>query len=171
MFTSFLLAILIAPQHGHVRSHTRHSTRAQKPVDEEPGIRAGYADVAKAFETKNWSLFRSRVSPNFKQELPNHQVLTLKQTIAGLRSQFAPLSDVKAVMNVQAIRVTGSTAEGDARFSADGKMKDKAGVHKVHMEGSETDSLKKIGGRWVASYVKIHDQSVTVDGHVVSHMP
>jgi hypothetical protein len=171
MFTTFLAVLVMSPQHTRGHGHARHKAHVQKPVDEEPGIRAGYADVQKAFETKNWALFRSRVTSNFQEELPNHQVLNLKAAMASLRHNIDPLTETKARFNIQDTKITGSTATVLARFSADGKMKDKKGTHKVHSEGSETDSLKKVGGRWVAYYAKIHDQSTSVDGHVVSHMP
>jgi hypothetical protein len=171
MFTPFLAALVMAPQHSRGHGHMRHSAKAQKPFNEEPGIRAGYADVTRAFETKNWSLFRSRLAPNFQQELPNHHVLSAKQTMSGIRQQFGPLSEIKAKFDVQQIKVNGSTAVCEARIVTTAKMKDKKGGHTVRMEGSETDSLKKIGGRWVAYFVKVHDQSESVDGHVVMHMP
>ncbi len=161
----------MAPQHARGHAHARHSGKVQKPVDEEPAIRAGFADVSRALETKNWSLFRTRLAPNFQQELPNHQVLSMKQCLAGLRQQFGPLSEIKSKYDIQQIKPTGSTAVVDDRFSANAKMQDKKGGHTVHMEGSETVSVKKIGGRWVAYHEVIHDQSESVDGHVVMHMP
>lgn len=171
MFTPLIAALVMAPQHSHGHGHMRHTTKAQAPVDETPGIHAGYADVTRAFETKNWSLFRTRLAPNFQQELPNHQVLSMKQTLAAIRQQFGPLSDIKFNFDIQQIKLDGATANVEVRASGSGKMTDKKGSHSVRMEGSETDSLKKIGGRWVAYYVKIHDQSESVDGHVVMHMP
>jgi len=173
MFVTICAALALSIQQGH--HHRGHHSMAgnKKPVavDEMPGIKAGYADVRKAFETKNWSLFRSRCTSNFEQELPNHQKLNLAQTVAQLRKQMNPMTDLKVDYNLQDVKVNGNTATVLGRYSADGKIKDKKGSHKMHVEGSETDSLKKVRGRWMAYYVLIHDESVSMDGHVVMHMP
>ena len=163
MFVSIVAALALSPQHMRHHVHQHGPKRPAKVVDETPGIHAGYADVKRAFETKNWTLFRSRCAPNFVEELPNRQRLNLKQTIAGMRKQMEPLSDIKVNFNLQDVKVTGHTATVLARFNGDGKFRDKKGMHKMHLDGSETDSLKKVGGRWVAYFVKVHDQSVSVD--------
>jgi hypothetical protein len=168
MFVTILAAVALTPQRAHhqTRSH-RHKHVVAKVVDETPGIKAGYMDVEKAFETKNWTLFRSRCTSNFKEEMPNHQVLDLNQAVAGLRKQFGPLSDLDVHYNLQQQKVTGSMAEIEGRVWGKAKLNGKS----VRLDGSETDYLKKVRGRWMAYYVKIHDQSMSVNGHVVMHMP
>lgn len=169
MFVPLIVAIAMAPQHHH--GHMRAHGNTRKPVDETAGIKAGYADVQHAFETKNWALFRSRVTSNFQEEQPDHKVYNLRQAMDNLRTQFAPLHDITAKFDLQQIKQDGPSAVCEVRFTASAKLKDKKGEHTMRMDGSETDSLKKVRGRWVAYYAKIHDQSVSVDGHVVSHMP
>ena len=172
MFVTICAALALSIQQGHHRTHGRmHGHQKPVVVDETAGIKAGYADVKRAFETKNWALFRSRCTSNFEEELPNHKKMNLKQALAQLRQEFAPLTDIKVSFDLQDVKVNGNTATVVGRYSGDGKFKDKKGSHKMHSEGSETDSLKKVRGRWVAYYVLIHDQSTSIDGHVVSHMP
>lgn len=166
MLVTIVAALALSPQRHHAMQH-RHA----KPINEEPAIRAGFNDVMRAFETKNWALFRSRCAPNFKQESPNHQIMNLRQCVATMQRSMAPLTDIKASTILQRIDVNGKMAKADDRYLLKAKFKDKKGSHTMRLEGSETVSLKKIGGRWVAYYVKTHDESVAVDGRIVSHQP
>jgi hypothetical protein len=88
-----------------------------------------------------------------------------------MKSQLAPLTDIDAEINVQRITVNGRTAKIEDRFFMKAKFKDKKGKHTLRVEGSETVSVKKVGKRWLAYYVKVHDQSEAIDGRVVSHSP
>jgi hypothetical protein len=171
MFVTIVATLAMLPQHKHHMMRGHKPAKMAKPVDESPAIKAGFMDVKHAFETKNWSLFRSRCTSNFQQELPNGQVLTLRQSVANLQKTLGPLTDIKVDMNLQQIKVDGNMAVVDDRFMMKAKMKDKKGSHNVRAEGSETVSTKKVGGRWVAYHEKMHDQSMSVDGHVVMHMP
>ena len=91
--------------------------------------------------------------------------------MAMMQKNMAPLSDIKATMILQRIEPNGKMAKVDDRYLLKAKFKDKKGNHSMRIEGSETISLKKVGGRWVAYYVKTHDESVAVDGRIVSHQP
>jgi|SRR5579885_498386 len=164
MFVSIVATLVLSPQRMH-----HHHVRAKKAVavDEEAAIRATGAKVKRSFETKNYSLFRSLLTSNFQQEMPNHQMLNVRQTMAQMRKSLDPLSDIKCTLDLQTIKVDGRSATVEDRFTMTGK----AGKHSMRVEGSETVSLKKTGGQWLAYYDKLHDQSVAMDGHIVSHMP
>jgi len=165
-----ILAVLaLSPQHRH--HGQMHMRTKMKPVNEEPAIRAQGKKVERAFETKNVALFRSVMASNFQQETPDHKVANLKQVLKGFRDGLAGLTDIDATVNVQWVKVNGRTATVEDRYWLKAKMRDKKGMHNVRMEGSETVSLKKMGGTWLAYYDKVHDESFSVDGHVVSHMP
>ena len=169
MFVFLAAALALSPQRAH-----HHHARPHKPakaVDETAAIRVLGHKVQRAFETKDMSLLRSTCTSNFQTEMPDHKVYNLKQSLAMLRKQLAPMSEIKAQVNMQQTKVNGNTAMVDDRFTLKGKMADKKGKHNVVVDGSETISLKKVRGQWLAYYDKMHDQSVSVDGHVVSHMP
>lgn len=170
MLVTIVATLALAPQHRH--HHGKMHGQKAKPVNEEPAIRATVKKVEQAIETKNMAMFRSLCTPNFQQELPNHKVLSFKESSNEMRKALAPLSDIKASITVQKIDpTTGNQSTIDDRYVMKAKMKDKKGTHDVRIEGSESVSIKKVGGRWMAYYLKTHDESVTVDGHVVSHMP
>ncbi len=170
MFVTICAALALAPQHHH--HGMKHSQKAGKPVNEEPAIRATVKKAEHAFETKNIGAFKTLCAPNFQQELPNHQVLSFKQSMAQMKKVLGPLSDLKVAITVQKIDpTTGNQSTIDDRFLMTGKFKDSKGAHNMRIEGSETVSIKKVGGRWMAYYLKTHDQSISVDGHLTSHMP
>jgi hypothetical protein len=170
MLVTIVATLALAPQHKHHKM--MHGNKKAMPVNEEPAIRATVKKVEHAMETKNVGAFRMLCTPDFQQELPNHQVLSLKQMMNQMKKGFAPLYDIKANIMVQRIDpTTGNKSMIDDRYMIKGMFKDKKGTHNMRIEGSETVSIKKVRGTWMAYYLKTHDESVSVDGHVVSHMP
>ena len=170
MLLSIACAVALSQQRMH-RHHAHHVATKAKPVDETIAIRKQVHKVEQAFDTKNYTLFRSVLTSNFQQELPNHKVLSLREAVATLRQYLTPLSDISANINLQEIKVDGSTATINDNYSMKAKMTDKKGKHNVVILGSETVSAKKVRGQWLAYYEKGHDQSMSVDGHIVMHMP
>ena len=176
MLVTIVATLALSPQKMHHHSMHQHKrVHAAKAADttaaDEKAIRAVAHKVERCFETKNLKMFRTLVTSNCQQEMPDHKVMNLKDSMAQMRKDLAPLSDIKCVINIQNINITGRTATVDDRFNMVGKFTDKKGKHTMKVEGSETVSVKKVGGNWLGYYDKIHDQSVAVDGHVVSHMP
>jgi ketosteroid isomerase-like protein len=141
---------------------------ARRVMGEHAAIRAGFSRVARAFERKDWKAVKSMVTSDFRQVEPNKKVKNIDQAVAELRRALGPLSELKVKFNVMDIQLTGgNTATVETRYQADGKD----GNKNVHVEGSETDRLRKVGGQWKAAYIRVHDESVSVDGRVVEHMP
>ena len=168
MFVSIVATLALSPQRMH---HHHGHAKTAVVVDEDKAIRATGARVQNALQTKNFGAFRSMLTSDCKQELPNHQILNVRQMVSMMRQFIEPVSDLKVSIDIQQVKVDGRTATVDDRFLLSGKVQDKKGKHNLRAEGSETVSLKKVGSKWLAYYDKVHDQSSAIDGHVVMHMP
>ncbi|MEA2553281.1 MAG: hypothetical protein QOJ65_1457 [Fimbriimonadaceae bacterium] len=175
MFATVVVAIaLLSPQHKHSHGQVHRPTltkaqmEARRVMGEHTAIRAGFTKVARTFERKDWKTLRSMLTSDFRQVEPNKVVKNSDQAVAELRRGLGPLSELKVKFNVMDIKLTGgNTATVESRYEANGRD----GNKNVHIEGSETDRLRKVGGQWKAAYIRVHDESMSVDGRVVSHMP
>ena len=178
MLATLAAVVIMSPQrHSHMRPHKPmpHMTKAQRQMKmqmmEEASIKAGYRQVSRTMQNKDWNGLRGMMTADFKQRLPDGTVLNAKQATESLRGAFAHVTKLKVQCTPGLIQLQGDTATVEARYWADGKFTDKKGQHHMHAEGSERDRLRKIGGMWKAAYIVVHDHSVIVDGHVVAHMP
>ncbi len=141
------------------------------PDADATAVRAMYPAFGRAVEAKNWAAVSRLLAPGFVEDTPTHQKIGKAAFLSAHARAFRPLNKVKMSSQIMEVNTAKGRADVELRWEMTAEMHDKKGKHSVLAQGSEAHSWRKSHGKWQLGYIREHETTFAVDGHVSQPKP
>ena len=147
MITSLALAILLSPA-----------------TKDEDLIKQTCTQIAQATQARDWKKLGTLCTPDFRQTTMGGQTVSLKQLTRGFDQAFSGYHDPKTTFKINSLKVKGMSATGNLSWTVKATIINNRGKHSFVSTDTETDTFKKVNGKWLESSVKELTGQTYLDG-------